>query len=440
MEKLILPSSSVPVLADVDICVAGGSCTGVFAAVTAARAGARVAIVEPQNRFGGTAVASLVCYWHSLFTLDGSRRIIAGLTQEVIDRLARREAVELATDNNPSWYARMNTEELAIDLDELVKEAGVLPFLHTRAVDVLRDGDGRLNGVVTAGKGGLGAIRAKFLVDATGDGDLCAAAGVEMWRNAELQPPTACARLSGWPQFKRPLGELVHEAAEKFHLPEGHIWGTFLPHSSSFLLAGTKIPGLDLSEPAALTGAEIEGRRQLRAIQDLIAEAGYTRPVLEALPSLIGIRETRHIHSHYRLKTDDLLSGRRFPDTAARGTYRVDIHSQERAGTRFLYLDGREEFHSPDRPPETGYWRDPALPAPEYYEIPLRSLIPAGFDNLIAAGRMIDAEAGAFGAARVMVNLNQTGEAAGAAAFRALDENGPIGSWREEGERGETTK
>ena len=168
MEKLILPSSSVTVLADVDICVAGGSCTGVFAAVTATRAGARVAIVEPQNRFGGTAVASLVCYWHSLFTLDGSRRIIAGLTQEVIDRLARREAVELATDNNPSWYARMNTEELAIDLDELVKEAGVLPFLHTRAVDVLRDGDGRLNGVVTAGKGGLGAIRAKFLVDATG--------------------------------------------------------------------------------------------------------------------------------------------------------------------------------------------------------------------------------------------------------------------------------
>lgn len=132
MERVLFSPGEIPVLADVDLCVAGGSCTGVFAAVTAARRGARVALVEAQNRFGGTAVASLVCYWHSLFTLDGSRRIVSGLTQEVIDRLARRDAVELATDNNPSWYARLNTEELAIELDELIREAGILPFLHTR--------------------------------------------------------------------------------------------------------------------------------------------------------------------------------------------------------------------------------------------------------------------------------------------------------------------
>lgn len=424
--KSITTNVKLPILADVDICVAGGSCTGVFAAVTAARLGARVAIVEPQNRFGGTAVASLVCYWHSLFTLDGSRQIIAGMTQEIIDRLSNRNAVELAADNNPDWYARLNTEELAIELDELIQEAGILPFLHTRAIDVLRDADGRLCGMITAGKGGLGAIRAGYLIDATGDGDVCAAAGMKMWRNVELQPPTACARLSSWPQFKRPLGELIHEAAREFNLPEGFIWGTFLPHSSSYLLAGTKIPGADLSEPVALTAAELEGRRQLRAIQDIIARAGYTRPVLEALPSLIGIRETRHIHSLYRLKTDDLLSGRRFADAAARGTYRIDIHSQKRAGTRFLYLDGREVFSAPDRPPETGFWRDPQLPAPEYYEIPLRSSIPTGFDNLITAGRMIDADTGAFGAARVMVNLNQIGEAVGAAAFRALSGNRPF--------------
>ncbi len=421
MEKIVYSPGEVPVLADVDLCVAGGSCTGVFAAVTAARSGARVALVEAQNRFGGTAVASLVNYWHSLSTLDGSRQIVFGLTQEVIDRLARRDAVELATDNNPSWYARLNTEELAIELDELVRESGVLPFLHTRAVDVLRDDRGALAGIVTAGKGGLGVLRAKYFIDATGDGDLCVAAGVKMWRNATLQPATACARLSCWPQFKRPLGELVHEAAQEFGLPEGDIWGTFLPHSNSYMLAGTKIARTDLSDAAALTAGEMEGRRQLRAIQDIIARAGYTRPVLEALPSLIGIRETRHIHSLHRLKTEDLLSGRRFPDAAARGTYRVDVHSQERAGTRFLYLDGREEFLSPYQPPELGFWRDPSLPSPEYYEIPLRSLIPPGFDNLIAAGRMIDAEEGAYGAARVMVNLNQIGEAAGAAAVRVLN-------------------
>ena len=167
MDIVTLPSRSVPVLAEADICVAGGSCTGVFAAVTAARRGARVAVVEPQNRFGGTATASQVCYWHSIFNLDYSRQIIAGMTDEILHRLDRRGQVDYADGPDPSWYARLNTEELAIELDELVVEAGVLPFLHTRAVDVWRDADGRPAGLLVAGKGGLGVLKAKYLVDAT---------------------------------------------------------------------------------------------------------------------------------------------------------------------------------------------------------------------------------------------------------------------------------
>ena len=188
------------------------------------------------------------------------------------------------------------------------------------------------------------------------------------------------------------------------------------------MLAGTKIPDADLSDPAELTAGEIEGRRQIRAIQDIVAGHGLPRPVLEALPSLIGIRDTRHIRSLYRLTTDDVLYGREFPDTIARGTYRVDVHSQNPPGTRFLYLDGTEVFISPDRENEATRWR-PEGPAPECYNIPLRSLIPAGFDNLISAGRMIDAETGAYGAVRVMVTMNQTGEAAGNAAYEALDKD-----------------
>ncbi len=420
---LFLPPKPVPLLAEVDICVAGGSCTGVYAAITAARRGARVAIVEPQNRFGGTATAGQVCYWHSLKNSSYTKQIIEGLTLETLERLERIDGgVEYSPDPNPSWYARLNTEELTIELDNLILEAGVLPFLHTRAVDVWRDGDGRPAGLVTAGKGGIGVIRAKFLIDATGDGDICAAAGVEMWKNPVIQPPTTCAKLSRWPQVEEwDIGPLVHAGAARHRLPEGYVWGTKTPASQTFLLAGTKVPDADLSEAAVLTAAEIEGRRQVRAIQEILVENGYPRPVLEALPSLIGIRETRHITSLYRVTAEDLLWGREVPDVAAVGTYRVDIHGQKPPGTRFKYLDGREYFLSPYLPPEESYWRDPALPTPECYQVPLRSLIPAGFDNLIAAGRMIDADTGAFGAIRVMVNLNQTGEAAGAAAFRALD-------------------
>lgn len=76
-----------------DICVLGGSCTGVFAAVRAARLGARVAIVEKQNAFGGVATNAFVNIWHSLKDAEFKREIIAGLTAEVIDRLSARDAV-----------------------------------------------------------------------------------------------------------------------------------------------------------------------------------------------------------------------------------------------------------------------------------------------------------------------------------------------------------
>ncbi|MCC5788254.1 MAG: FAD-dependent oxidoreductase [Opitutales bacterium] len=59
METIQEPSRDLPIISEVDVCVLGGSCTGVFAAVRAARRGLRVAIVEKSNRFGGVATNGL---------------------------------------------------------------------------------------------------------------------------------------------------------------------------------------------------------------------------------------------------------------------------------------------------------------------------------------------------------------------------------------------
>ena len=75
------PARDIKVINDVDIVVLGGSCTGVFAAVRAARLGAKVAIVEAAGAFGGTATNSFVCIWHSLTDDTYERQIIAGLTE-----------------------------------------------------------------------------------------------------------------------------------------------------------------------------------------------------------------------------------------------------------------------------------------------------------------------------------------------------------------------
>jgi flavin-dependent dehydrogenase len=101
MATLHEPARDIPVIHEADVCVLGGSCTGLFAAVRAARLGARVAIVEKDNCFGGIATTALVNVWHSLWDTEGKRQIIAGLTGEVIDRLDRRGALWRNKITNP---------------------------------------------------------------------------------------------------------------------------------------------------------------------------------------------------------------------------------------------------------------------------------------------------------------------------------------------------
>ena len=120
---------SVPVVQDCDVCVLGGSCTGVFAAVRAAQMGARVALVEKQNAFGGVATSGLVNIWHKLYSNDGTKQIIGGLTYEAIKRLEKIGAV--AGYGRGKREFALNTEELKIELDRLVGENGVRPYLHT---------------------------------------------------------------------------------------------------------------------------------------------------------------------------------------------------------------------------------------------------------------------------------------------------------------------
>ncbi len=89
--KIIEPSKEIPVAEEADICILGGSCTGVFAAVRAARLGAKVVIIEKQNCFGGVATSGLVNVWHSLYDTSFKTQVIAGLTLEVVERLKKEK-------------------------------------------------------------------------------------------------------------------------------------------------------------------------------------------------------------------------------------------------------------------------------------------------------------------------------------------------------------
>jgi hypothetical protein len=148
-----------------------------------------------------------------------------------------------------------------------------------------------------------------------------------------------------------------------------------------------------------------------------------SKVVLQDFPASIGIRDTRHFRCQYQLTGEDVLQGRRFDDAIANGSYRVDTHHQDKPGITLMYLNGWQVYERPGMPNQRSRWRDETATNPTFYQIPLRSLIPARHDNLILAGRMLDADKTGFSAARVMVNMNQTGEAAGVAAYLALTRN-----------------
>ena len=397
------PAREVPVAADCDVCVVGGSATGVFAAVAAARLGARVAIIELNGFFGGVATASLVNLWHSTEDMDNRQQIIAGLTTEVFDRLARRGGLEVVKGKR-TYYA-LNTEELKIELDALITEAKVRPFLHAMFVAPLAQG-GRMLAAILEDKTGRRAIRASQFIDATGDADVVARMGLPVYRREQVQPPTMCVILRGLGALRKQhpafnVHRVIFDPQYPQALKPGYAWGHSVPGGNDeYMLAGTRVFGADCSDADELTAASMEGRRQVRAICDLLREhfmQGRGTPLL-TLPAKIGIRETRHARCLHTLTEEELLSGRRFPDAIGNGTYPVDIHNARGGGITFRHLEK----------------------AP-FYQIPYASLVPQRATNVLIAGRGMDADEGAFGAVRVMVNCNQTGQAAGVAAWLALD-------------------
>lgn len=419
MATITEPSRQVPIIHETDICVIGGSCTGVFAAIRAARLGARVTVIERANAFGGVATLSLVNVWHSPLDTQYERPIIGGLTHEAMERLARRNVVE-TKEKSPGWAWAFNPFELQIELDEMVREAQITPMLHTSFV-APHVVDGKLDAILVENKTGRGAVRAKFFIDASGDADLCHRLGLETYVAEKLQPATTCATIIR--KQKVDVGALIREHGKEFNMPSGFVWDAPVPGSDVRMLAGTRMFHEDCSDAESLTRAEMEGRRQVRAIMDMmrkyVPEAGVS---LQSLPSRIGIRETRHVRCHYQLTGHDVLEGERFDDAIANGSYRVDVHHDEKPGITLKYLDGHQEYCVPGKPAEVSRWREERANSPTFYQIPYRSMLPKSpFGNVLVAGRMIDADVEAHAAIRVMVNMNQTGEAAGTAAWMCLN-------------------
>lgn len=189
---------STPVLRSCDVLVVGGGPAGTTAAIAAARGGADVTLVERYNHLGGLATGGLVIWIDRMTDWQGIP-VIRGLAEEIIDRLpaddiagpARAEWGSRDAARAAYWQQRtaafhgiithsptLNPEWLKWISQQMLREAGVKLLLHTQAVAPLMN-DRTMTGALFESKEGRFAIRARVVIDATGDGDLFARAGAE---------------------------------------------------------------------------------------------------------------------------------------------------------------------------------------------------------------------------------------------------------------------
>lgn len=420
------PARDIKVINDVDIVVLGGSCTGVFAAVRAARLGAKVAIVEQAGAFGGTATNSFVCIWHALTDTTYQKQIISGLTEEMIERLkAVPNGMRIRPPKENKWRAPyysnyiFNTEEMKIELDRMLIEAGVVPYLHTRYSAPYIEG-GELKAVIVENRSGRFAIRAKFFIDATADGFLGADVGMEVYYHEGFQPATTGARVAGWEKLTKP-NDTLRTDENRLRIGGRAGWDILVPGTKNVSnWCKAQFVG-DCSDADILTQGEITGRAQVREMMNILRETDPCGKDLSlvALSPMIGIRETRQLRCSYQITGEDICYGKNFDDAIGYCAYPVDVHIPQMS-TTFCYLDGWEKHSTPSGEVEEVRWRTDDGPYPTYWQIPFRSILPEKIPNLMICGRCIDSDRDAHGALRVMISLNQTGEAAGVACYEAL--------------------
>lgn len=421
MKFVTEPQKQIPIVYECDLAVVGGSCTGLFAAIRAADLGLRVAVVEASGRLGGVAGNGLVNIWHSLYDIYDKNVIIAGLTAETVERMVKRgDATVMKSESSAIQF---NPSVLCCELDALAEEHKIKLFFHTYYASLILDGDS-IDSILIENKDGRGAIKARFFIDATGDGDLCRDVGLEAYRRSTLQPPSSCFMLQASENLK--INALMRNHGEEFGLGEDWGWGGSVPglHGVRFR-ADFHTYGVDCSKADDLTLAELDGRKKAHALTHLLQKYGSEDVRLVSLCSAVGIRETAHYPTRFCADEKNLLCGTTYADTVMRGSYRIDIHHSNDGGITFKYLDGRmiSNYGRENRREEGSWLGDYGLseaPA-DHYEVPFGILVQEKISNLIPAGRMLHADEGAFGALRVMVNLNQLGEAAGVAAYLAVN-------------------
>ena len=415
-----------------DVLVVGGGNAGCAAAVAAARHGARTMLVERYGFLGGTATAAMVGPWMTFHS--GSKRIVGGIAQEIVERLERKGASPGHVADSSDYVDTITPFDPEIHkalLFEMMRESGVQLLLHAYFLKAIAAGDG-VEGAVFATIGGEREYRAAVTIDATADALVAASAGAATQvgdEHGRVQPASLMFRLSHvdlektasyvrmHPDQMRTSLKAHERAARALTAVAGlyDLWNdactsgqvsvprevvSFFatPYDDEVTVNMTRVTGIDPLDPDDVTRAEVEARLQVMQLLDFFRTRvpGFERCRLAATGAQIGIRESRRIAGEYTLTREDVLQGRSFSDAVAQSAYPIDIHNPAGSGTTTHRLQQGAA-----------------------YQIPYRCLVPERVDRLLVAGRCISTTHEALASTRLTPTVMTLGQAAGTAAALA---------------------
>lgn len=409
----------IPVLATVDILVLGAGSAGCCAAL-AAREGGRhsVMLVERYGFPGGASTQALDTFYGFFTPGETPRKVVGGVPDRVVNALDSAGAIFL----RPNTYGagtgvNYNPERLKLVWDELLAAAGVRVLLHTTLVDALADAAGRIMGVVVWTKRGFFRIHARRFIDASGDADLCQLAGLPCERAGENEPAqtltttfrmsnvnlAAYERAGGKKMLMTQMTDAVEKQTHALPRKAGSLHK--MNAEGCISTVAVRVAGVDATDPEQLTAAEQEGRRQAFAYEKFFRDRvpGFADSNIIGLSHQIGVRETRRVYGEYRLTREDCLGVARFEDRVLLCGAPIEDH-RAAAGS------GEET--------EWAY-----VPGGAAYDVPYRTLIPRGRDEIWVAGRCFSATHSAHASCRSMGQTMAMGQAVGMAAALSLEQN-----------------
>ena len=404
-------AEQIPVVAQTDVVVVGAGPAGLSAAVSAARNGCSVTLIERYHHLGGMASGGMVLVLDDMVN-EGNEIVTTGIVTEFVDRMESQGGAvyppkEDCLKNWDMWqkwsrWGCINFHEpgmpqsilhaVAFDPDawkrvslDLVREAGVNLRIHSWFSEAMVE-DGKVTGIICQTKLGRQAIKADMVIDATGDLDLAASAGADfilgqyivttVFRLCDVDTDKAEAFEYANPKEYKALDRQARRVI-------GGAWGMWwlkTPLPGIVWCNCPHMPGYDGLSPEGMVAAEYEGRERMMNLLAFAREniPGFENAKMLGAAEQLGIRQTRLLRGEYVVTKDDVRSRRHFSDSVCRG-------------------------------------RD--------YYTPYGALLPKSLDNLIVAGRHYSVESEAQKQSREIPPCMSQGEAAGVAVSLALKGN-----------------